>query len=107
MEGLSRRPWQEFIECPYEDVRDPKRVHRDAYGNIHLCQGLSVGNMWEIPLPKIVREYDADSHPIRRPLVDGGPALLASEYEVPHAADYVDACHMCYLVRRALIDRFP
>jgi hypothetical protein len=106
-EGLPRRPWEEFTECPYEDLRNPERVHIDSYGNIHLCQGLSMGNMWGVPLSKIVKQYDADSHPICRPLVNGGPALLAKEYDVPHEAEYVDACHMCYLVRRALIDRFP
>jgi hypothetical protein len=107
VEGLPLRPWEEFIECPYEDLRDPKRVHLDAYGNIHLCQGLSMGNMWDVPLSKIVKQYDADSHPICNPLVNGGPARLAKEYDVPHEPGYVDACHMCYLIRRALIDRFP
>jgi hypothetical protein len=107
IEGLPRRPWEEFTECPYEDLKDPKRVHLDACGNIHLCQGLSMGNMWDIPLSKIVKQYDANSHPICSPLLNGGPALLAKEYGVPHEAEYVDACHLCYVVRRALIDRFP
>ena len=107
IEGLPRRSWREFTECPYEDLRNPGRVHLDAHGNIHLCQGLSMGNMWDVALSKIVKQYDADSHPICRPLVNGGPARLANEYAVPHEAEYVDACHMCYLVRRALIDRFP
>jgi hypothetical protein len=107
IEGLPRRPWEEFTECPYEDLRDPRRVHLDAYGNIHLCQGLSMGNMWDIPLSRIVRQYDADSHPICRPLANGGPARLAKDYDVSHEAEYVDACHMCYLVRRALLDKFP
>lgn len=105
--GLPRRQWHEFTECPYEDLRDPKRVHLDAYGNIHLCQGLSMGNMWAVPLSRIVKQYDADSHPICGPLLKGGPALLAKEYDIPHEAEYVDACHMCYLVRRALLDKFP
>jgi hypothetical protein len=105
--GLPRRPWEEFTQCPYEDLRDPKRVHLDAYGNVHLCQGLSMGNMWETPLSQIVQQYDADSHPVCRPLADGGPALLAREYDVRHDDAYVDACHMCYLVRLALLDRFP
>ncbi len=107
VEGLPRRPWHEFTECPYEDLRDPGRVHLDAHGNVHLCQGLSMGNMWDVPLSKIVKEHGAASHPICRPLVNGGPALLAREYDVPHEAEYVDACHMCYLIRRALIVRFP
>jgi hypothetical protein len=107
VEGLPRRPWEEFTECPYEDLRNPERVHLDTYGNIHLCQGLSMGNMWDVPLSKIVKQYDADLHPICRPLVNGGPARLAIEYDIQHEAEYVDACHMCYLVRLALIDRFP
>jgi hypothetical protein len=68
---------------------------------------LSMGNMWDVPLSEIVRQYDADLHPICRPLVNGGPALLARESGVPPDDMYVDACHMCYLVRQALIDRFP
>ena len=107
LEGLPRRPWDELTECPYEDLRDPRRVHLDGYGNIHLCQGLSMGNMWETPLSEIVKGYDADSHPICKPLVDGGPARLIQQYNVPHEDEYVDACHICYLARRALLDRFP
>jgi len=105
--GLPRRSWKEFTECPYEDLGNPKRVHLDTYGNIHLCQGLSMGNMWNVPLSKIVEQYDADSHPICGPLINGGPALLAKEYNVKHGDAYVDACHMCYLVRLALLDKFP
>jgi hypothetical protein len=107
VEGLPRRPWQEFTECPYEDLRDPERLHLDSYGNVHLCQGLSMGNMWDAPLSKMVRDYDADLHPICRPLVNGGPALLVKEYDLAHEQEYVDACHICYLARMTLLDRFP
>lgn len=107
IEGLPRRPWTEFTECPYEDLKNPERVHLDAYGNIHLCQGLSMGNMGDAPLSKIIKHYSADSHPICGPLVNGGPARLVQEYDVHHEDNYVDACHMCYLTRLALLDRFP
>lgn len=107
VEGLPRRPWHEFTECPYEDLRDPRRVHLDAYGNVHLCQGLSMGNMWETPLSEMVKGYDAELHPVCKPLIDGGPARLVQQYEVQHEDEYVDACHICYLARRALLDRFP
>jgi hypothetical protein len=107
LEGLPTRTWQEFTECPYEDLRNPKRVHVDAYGNVLLCQGLSMGNMWQTPLSELVKTYDCDSHPICRPLVEGGPALLATECEVEHEDRYVDACHLCYDLRRTLLDRFP
>jgi hypothetical protein len=105
--GLPRRPWTELISCPHEDLHSPSRVHVDCYGNVHLCQGLSMGNMRKRPLSVLASEYEAGSHPICGPLVDGGPALLAKQYGVEHEDEYVDECHFCYLVRRALIDEFP
>jgi len=107
VEELPKKQWKEFTECPEEDLKDPKRIHLDSYGNVHACQGLSMGNMWEIPLSKLVKNYDADLHPICGPLLKGGPALLAKEYNVKHDDEYVDACHFCYLVRLALLDKFP
>ncbi len=105
--GLPRRPWQELTQCPYEDLRSPARVHLDHYGHVQLCQGLSLGNMWQHPLSQLALEYEADSHPICGPLVTGGPAQLAEQYGVEHDDEYIDECHFCYLVRRAIIDRFP
>jgi len=105
--GLPKKWWGEFTECPYEELEAPKRVHLDSYGNVHICQGLSMGNVWETPLSELVKQYDASSHPICGPLVRGGPALLAKEYQVKYENEYIDACHFCYLVRLALLDRFP
>jgi len=107
VDGLPTRPWEELTKCPYEDLRDPGRVHLDPYGHVHLCQGLSMGNMWETPLSTLIGDYDADSHPISGPLLGGGPALLAKEYAVGHEDEYVDECHFCYTLRLALLDRFP
>ena len=107
IEGLPRRPWQEFDECPYEDLGDPGRVHLDCYGNVHLCQGISMGNMWEVRLSELVQNYTAGKHPICGPLVEGGPARLAEVYDVNHQDSYVDACHFCYDLRLSLLDRYP
>lgn len=107
IEGLPRKSWEEFTECPLENLKDPKRVHLDSYGNIHLCQGLSMGNMWKTPFSVIVKNYNAETHPICGPLVRGGPALLAKEYNVQHEDKYVDACHFCSVICLALIERFP
>jgi MoaA/NifB/PqqE/SkfB family radical SAM enzyme len=105
--GLPLKTWQEFKECPYEELELPKRLHIDPYGNVHLCQGLSMGNCLQTPIAELVKNYEASAHPICGPLVKGGPALLASEYGIEHDDGYVDACHFCYLVRTALLDRFP
>lgn len=107
IEGLPRRNWRELAECPYEELADPARVHLDCYGNVHLCQGLIMGNIWETPLAQLVKTYAPALHPIVGPLLQGGPALLAQTYNVEHQAGYIDACHLCYLARTALIDRFP
>ena len=66
-----------------------------------------MGNMWEAPLSSLVKSYDPESHPICGPLLRGGPALLAEEYGVKHDDGYIDECHFCYMLRRALVDRFP
>lgn len=107
VEGLPKRPWKEFTECPYEDLENPERVHLDPFGEIHICQGLSMGNMWKAPLSRIIETYDARSHPICGPLISGGPALLAKKYDLKHDDEYVDACHFCYLARLALLTSFP
>jgi organic radical activating enzyme len=106
-EGLPMRHWQEFAECPYEDLKNPKRVHLDAYGNVHLCQGLIMGNMWQTPLSELIKSYDWNLHPICKPLAEGGPALLVKEFRLRHDDRYVDACHLCYKSRLSLLDRFP
>jgi len=105
--GLPRRKWRDLAECPHEELQSPSRVHIDPYGYVHVCQGLSIGNIWQRPLPEIMAGYRAESHAICGPLVKGGPACLAREYQVGHEEEYVDECHFCFLVRRELVKRFP
>jgi len=106
-DGIPMKPWNTFAECKREELRDPGRVHVDCYGNVQLCQGLSMGNMWKAPLSELVESYDPDSHPICGPLLEGGPALLAERYGVEHEEAYIDECHFCFLMRRALLEKFP
>jgi hypothetical protein len=103
----TRRPWTQFTECPHEDLREPGRVHLDPFGHLHICQGISLGNLFRTPLSEICKTYDADRHPITGLLLEGGPAALVSRYELPHAQSYADACHLCYEARRELRPRFP
>lgn len=107
LEGLHKKPIETFIECPLENLRNPERIHIDVYGNVHICQGLSIGNMWSTPLSVLVKNYRVEDHPICGPLWEGGPALLAKKYNVPHQEKYVDACHFCSVICKYLIDRFP
>jgi MoaA/NifB/PqqE/SkfB family radical SAM enzyme len=106
---VTGHPWEGFDTCPHEDLREPGRVHLDPLGNLHICQGLVIGNLFEKPLKQICEEYDADSHPICGLLLAGGPAALVTEYNLPHASPsgYADACHLCYVARANLRIRFP
>ena len=105
--GLPTRPWQEFTTCPHEELADPERVHVDPYGNVHVCQGLSIGNMWRTPLSKLLREYNPRKHPIVGPLVEGGPARLVERFRLKVADACVDECHLCYMARKSLLPNFP
>jgi hypothetical protein len=107
VEGLPRQPWETFTTCPYENLTDPGRLHLDPLGNLHLCQGVVMGNLFEKPLRQIVQEYNPNTHPIVGPLVEGGVAQLAKLTTLDHQEGYVDACHLCFTVRKALRPQFP
>ncbi len=104
---VPHRSWQTFTECPCEDLRDPGRVHVDPLGFVHLCQGLTIGNLFQQPLADLWAEYEPETHPITGPILAGGPAELARRYGVPVDEGYADACHLCYRVREQLRSRFP
>jgi MoaA/NifB/PqqE/SkfB family radical SAM enzyme len=99
--------WERYTECPCEDLRSPGRLHVDPLGNVHICQGISLGNVFQRPLRELCKSYEPDAHPIVGPLLHGGPAELCRRYELDLGAGAADACHLCYLARVALRDRFP
>ncbi len=94
--GAATRPWRELATCPYEDLREPGRVHVDP-----------LGNLFGTPLAEICAAYDPDTHPVTGPLLAGGPAELARRHEIRPADAYADACHLCDETRRRLRGRYP
>lgn len=102
-----RRSWVEFTKCPHEDFHEPGRLHVDPFGNLHICQGISIGNLFERSLSDICQTYDPQANPITGPLIAGGPAGLVRRYGLPHDETFADACHLCYIARQALRARFP
>jgi hypothetical protein len=104
---VPHHPWTTFTSCPHEDLNEPSRVHVDAYGNLHVCQGIVIGNLYHELLKDITSRYNADNHAIVGPLLAGGPAQLARIYDLEHEPEYADACHLCYAMRLALRNRFP
>jgi MoaA/NifB/PqqE/SkfB family radical SAM enzyme len=107
IKDLPTRPWSELKKCRMEELRNPERVHVDPFGNVLICQGLSMGNYLEKSLATVLNLYDSDAHPICGPLLRGGPAELAKRYKLSHADRYVDECHFCSDMCKSLVDRFP
>ena len=101
------KPWLSFTSCEHEDLRDPRRVYVDPLGDVHVCQGISIGNINKTPLREICGNYEPDLHPVLGPLLKGGPVELVLRYGLDHKQHYADACHACYEARVALRGRFP
>jgi hypothetical protein len=100
-------PWRQFTQCPHEDLRDPGRVHVDPFGFLHICQGITIGNLFQDDLATICSGFDPDAHSIVGALLSGGPARLVQQYELVCMPGYADACHLCYSARQQLRHRFP
>jgi len=96
-----------FTTCPHENLEDPGRVHIDPFGNLHICQGISIGNILNSSLEGICEAFDPRTHPIISPLLEGGPVKLAERYKLPCADRYADACHLCYESRKLLRNQYP
>ncbi len=96
-----------FSTCPHENLEEPGRVHIDPLGNLHICQGLVIGNLSKAPIQEICSSYLPHEHPIIKPLLEGGPLKLAESNQVTISDYYADACHLCYETRKSLRERYP
>jgi organic radical activating enzyme len=104
---LPRQPWSRFDKCLDEDFSNQSRVHVDPFGYVHVCQGITIGNMNQTPLSQLLTTFEPERHPICEPILKGGPAELARRYNIEHEEGYVDECHLCYSARLRLRKRFP
>jgi MoaA/NifB/PqqE/SkfB family radical SAM enzyme len=102
-----KKPWREFTECPYEELANPKRVHIDPKGYVHVCQGITIGNAWKKPFSKIITEYNPKEHSIIKHLTENGPVALVEKFNLAHDESYADACHLCYNSRCMLREKYP
>jgi hypothetical protein len=96
-----------YSNCPHENLADPGRVHVDPFGNLHICQGISLGNIFTSKIKEICEAFDPYTHPIIGALLKGGPYNLINQYHIPATENYADACHLCYEARKYLRNQFP
>jgi hypothetical protein len=99
-------PAETLRECPHENLDDPSRVHIDPFGNVHVCQGLVMGNLLRMRLKDVIAGYRPEADPVFGPLTRGGPYELAVVHGLPLEEGYADACHLCYETRKALRSRY-
>lgn len=100
--GAPRYPWPTFSACPYTELGNPSHLHVDPSGNLHLCQGLVIGNVFEHSLASLVAGYAPERHALVGPLLAGGPAGLISDYGLDPDARFTDACQLCFYGRALL-----
>jgi MoaA/NifB/PqqE/SkfB family radical SAM enzyme len=99
--------WQKLTRCPATDLDEPESLSIDPFGNVSICQGLTIGNALETSFSDVIKSYQIDNHPFLSALKDGGPALLASRFSIEPDHDFGDACHLCYEIRSSLVPSFP
>jgi MoaA/NifB/PqqE/SkfB family radical SAM enzyme len=105
--NLTGKPWTEFDKCLDEDFCDQTRIHIDPFGYVHVCQGITIGNINHSSLKEILDNFKPEEHPICGPIIRGGPAQLAKDYNIELEQEFIDECHLCYLVRLKLRNIFP
>lgn len=104
---LPTKPWMEFDRCLDENFSNQSRVHIDPFGYVHVCQGITIGNMKQIPLSRLLVDFRPEEHPICGPILRGGPVELVKQYGLQPAEGYVEECHLCYSARLKLRKQFP
>jgi hypothetical protein len=89
---------------------NPAMVWIDPYGNVMICYGIIIGNLYQNTLNKILNNYSADNYPLLRELAKDGPKALhhvAEKNKLKMSEYYYDECDVCYQSRSALRSLFP
>jgi len=85
--------------CPHLDLASPTYLYLDSHGNLHLCPGIVLHNIFRGHVRRFFKEFVPHAHPIMGPLSQGGPRALARALEIPVDPGYADQCHLCWEVR--------
>ena len=89
---------------------NPAMVWIDPYGNVMICYGIIIGNVYEKPFSEIIQEYKPENYPLLESLAKEGPQGLfrkAEQLGMDHSSGFYDECDLCYQSRSFLRCRFP
>jgi len=87
------------------DFLGAKGVHIDPFGNVFssTCSGIIVGNVNQMPLEEIWKQFDPRSKDLISTLFKHGPCGLLAEAEklgYERLESYAGKCHLCTSVRQ-------
>jgi len=91
------------------DFLGAKGVHIDPFGNVFsgTCSGIILGNVNQIPLEKIWKQFDPRNNELIGTLFNKGPYGLLAEAEkqgYKRAEFYAGKCHLCTSIRQFFFD---
>lgn len=103
---LEQKPLEEFVgaNCS-RSFLGARHVHVDGAGNVFsgTCIGIVLGNVGNIGLDALWKQFDVREHPIISILVANGPVgllELAEHVGYRQRKTYSSKCHLCYEIRR-------
>jgi organic radical activating enzyme len=105
-ELVATKPTETFASMNCEkSFLTAKGVHIDPFGNVFsgTCSGIIVGNVNQIPLENIWKQFDPAQKDFFNILFNSGPYGLLSEAEklgYKKATSYASKCHLCTSIRQ-------
>lgn len=109
--GVPRGLCSDLSEClGQRSPFNPAMVWIDPYGNVMICYGIVIGNVYLQSFGDIINNYSHENNEITSLLAADGPkGLHALAYRKNRAvpAGYFDECDLCYQVRKTLRSDYP
>lgn len=84
---------------------NPSMVWVDCYGNVMLCYGIIIGNVYTTPFAEIIQSYTPKQHRIASIIAEKGPKglyELAQSLHLETPQEFYDECDLCFSCRQLL-----
>lgn len=82
----------------------------DVYGNVMICYGIVIGNVYKKPFNEIIGSYKHEINPIVKAISKEGPKGLLrfmEKDEIETMSGFYDECDLCYQSRKVLQKKYP
>lgn len=89
---------------------NPAMVWIDPYGNVMICYGIIIGNVYKQSFREILECYDTKTFPLIHELAQNGPRALYNfvlKHHFSIKSAFFDECDLCYQSRKVLRTYYP